>query len=82
MEVRHRHFRRRREEHLVFLQPVHVFLELRQLRCADHAIATNKEWRADFRVAMFTCVQVEHELDQSALEPRPWTGETNEPAAA
>ena len=48
MKIRHRHFRRRREEHLVFLQPVHVFLKLRQLRRADHAIAPDQKTADSF----------------------------------
>ena len=82
MKICHRHLRGRREEQLVLLQPVHVVLKFRQLRRADHAIAPHEKWRAHFEVAMLARVQIEHEIDQRALQLRARAGETNEPAPA
>ena len=63
MKIRHRHFCGRREEELLILHPVHVVLELRQLRRADHAFAPNQKRRTHFEVAVLARVQIEHELD-------------------
>ena len=82
MKIRHRHFRRGREEHLVLFQPVHVFLKLRQLRRPDHAIAPHQKRRTHFQVTVLARVQVEHELNQRPLQFRPRADKTDEPRAA
>ena len=67
MKIGYRHLRRGREEHLVLLQAIHVLFELRQLRGADHAIATHQEGRTHFRITVLPRVQVEHEVDEGTL---------------
>ena len=74
-------FRRWREEKLILLQLVHVGLKLRKLRRADHAITPNYKRRTNLKIPMLARVQVEHELDQGTLQPRPGPGETDKSAA-
>src|SRR6266568_7472820 len=78
MQVGHWHLGRRRQEHRAILQAVHVLLKFRQLRGPYHAIAPNEKRRTYFPVAMLTGVQIEHELNQRALQPGTRAGETNE----
>src|ERR1043166_1678035 len=82
MKIRHRHFRRRRQEKLLFLEPVHVFLEFRQLTGADHRFASNQKRRAHFEIAVLARVEIEHELDERSLEAGTSAGKTNKTAAA
>src|SRR6516164_11716656 len=81
MKIRYRHFSRRCEKELTIFQAVHVGLELRQLRGSDHAIAAHQKRRAHLFITMLAGVQIEHEVDQTPLEPRPRAGETNKTAA-
>ena len=53
----------RSEVKFVALTAVELLFELRQLTGADEGVAPDDERRADFRVAMLTRVQVEHEVD-------------------
>ena len=82
MKIRHRHFRRRREEKLAVSEPVHVLLKFRQLRRADHAFAPHQKRRAHFEITVLARVQIEHELDERPLQPRARAGKANEPAPA
>ena len=82
MKIRHRHLRRRHEKQFPILQSVHVGFEFRQLRRADHAIAADQKRRTDFKVAVFACMQIEHEIDERAFQLCARTGEADEPAAA
>src|SRR5438045_3883664 len=70
MKICDRHFRRRREKHLLVFQPVHVLFKLRQLRRADHAFAPNQKRRTHFQIAVLARVEIEHELDERPLESR------------
>src|SRR5262245_10921025 len=70
------------KKHLVLLQTVHVRFKFGQLRRADHTIAPNQKRRTDFGVTMLTRVQIDHEIDQRALQPRAGTGENDKTAAA
>src|SRR6266403_1429780 len=70
MKICHWHFRCRREKELTFLKSVHVGLELRQLRGADHAIPPHQKRRTDLGIAILARMQIEHELDQRSLQPR------------
>jgi hypothetical protein len=82
MEICQLNFSGRRKKDLVLLQTVHVRFKLWELRCADHAIAPNQKRRADFKVPVLPRVQIDHEIDQCAFQPRARTGETNKTAAA
>src|SRR5204862_2643940 len=82
VKICYRHFRGRREEKLLALEPVHVLLELRQLRRPDHTFAPHQKRGAYFEITMLAGVQVEHELDERPLQPRPRARETDEPAPA
>ena len=82
MKICQRDFRSRHKKKLVLFQPIHVGLELGQLRCADHAIAPDKKRRTDFGATMFACVQIDHEIDQRTFQSRAGAGETDEIAAA
>ena len=75
MKVRQWNLRSRCEKDLVLLQAVHVRFKLRQLRCADHAIAPNQKRRTDFGVTMLSRVQIDHEINQRALQPGARAGE-------
>ena len=46
-----------------------VFLKLRQLACSVKAIGINQIWYVGLQVAMFLCVQIQHELGQSPVQP-------------
>ena len=81
MKICKRNLRCRHKKDLVLLQAVHVRFKLWELRCADHAIAPDQERWANFDVTMLTCVQIDHEIDQRAFEPRARAGETNKTAA-
>ncbi len=79
MQVGHRHLGGRDQEVIVALELEQVLLELRQLPGADQRRAVDHEGRQHLGVAMVRGVQVEHEGDQSPLEPRrgsPVDGET------
>ena len=76
------HFRCRGKEKLILFQAVHVSFKLRKLRCADHAIASHQEWWTNLEVAMLARMQVDHEIDQSALQLRANACETNKTASA
>src|SRR4051794_369694 len=82
MEISYRHLGGGREEHLAVLEAIHVILKFRELRGADHAIAPDEERRAHLQVTVLARVQVEHELNEGALEPRTLAGEADEAAAA
>ena len=82
MEVCQLDFRRRRKKKLVLFQPVHIGLELGQLRCANHAFAPHQKGRADLDVAVLPRMQIDHEIDQGAFQSRARVGETDEIAAA
>src|SRR5438309_1478300 len=86
MKICHRHFRRGRQEKLisagcVWFESVHVRFKFWQLGRPDHAIAPNQKWWTDFEIAVLARMQIEHELDQRTLQPRPNTSETNKSAA-
>src|SRR6266581_6906369 len=59
-------FRSRRKEKLVLLQAIHVGFELRELRCADHAIAPDQKRRTNLDVTVLARVQIDHKIDQGA----------------
>src|SRR5882724_727677 len=82
MKIGYWYLRRRREEELLILQPVHVLLELRQLRCADHAFAPDEKRRTYFEIAVVARVEIKHELDQRSFQSRPGPGETDKSAPA
>ena len=82
VEIRDRDLGRGREEEFVALAAVELLLEFRQLAGADERLAANDERRADLRVAVLARVQVEHEVDQRPLQPRPRAGIAGEGAAA
>src|SRR6266513_3654630 len=81
MKVCQLNLRSRCKKDLVLLQTVHVRFKLRKLRRTDHAIAPDQERRADFVVTMLPRMQIDHEIDQRALQPCARTGETNKTAA-
>src|SRR4051812_676705 len=82
VKISDRNFRSRREEKLLFLEPVHVFFELRQLGRPDHAFSPHQKRRADFEIAMFAGMQIQHELDQRPLQSRAGTGKADKSASA
>ena len=82
MEICELDFRSRRKEKLILFQTIHVGFELRELRCADHAIAPDQKRRTNLDITMLTRVQVDHEIDQGAFQLRACAGETNKTAAA
>ena len=47
-----------------------VFLEFGKLRGAEHGVVAHEKRRRDLGVTVLAGVQVEHELGESALEPR------------
>src|SRR4029077_4090204 len=77
MEICQLNFPSRRKKNLVFLQTIHVRFKLWELRCAHHAIAPDQKRRADFDVIMLPCMQIDHEINERALQPRARAGETN-----
>src|SRR5436189_5803610 len=56
VKICYRHFRGRREEKLLALEPVHVLLELRQLRRPDHTFAPHQKRGAYFEITMLAGV--------------------------
>src|SRR5205823_12113748 len=82
IKIREWYFGGRCKEKLVFFQPVHVSLEFRQLRCANHAIASDQKWRADLAIAVFPYVQVDHEIDQRTFQFCACAREADETTAA
>ena len=68
--VRRRHFRRRHEVVVEAFEFEHVLGELRQLSRADHARLVRDVGREHFRVAVLRRVQIHHEVDAGAFEPR------------
>src|SRR5437868_5746641 len=86
MKICHRHFRRGRQEKLIpsgsiRFKPVHICFKFRQLSRPDHAIAADQKWWTNLEIPMLACMQIEHELDQGTLQPRPGAGETDKSAA-
>ena len=67
---------------MVVFQPVHIGLKFWKLRGPDHAIAPYDKRRTDFAISMLARMQIEHEVDQRALELSAQAGETNEAAPA
>ena len=82
MNVRQLDFRSRRKEELVLLQPIHVSFKFRQLRCANHAIASHQKRRADLDITVLSRMQVDHEINQGAFQLCTCSRETDKTAAA
>src|SRR5207245_10504371 len=78
VKICYRHFRSRGEKELIIFQSVHIGFKFWELRCSDHAFAPHQKRRAHFFVTMLARVQIEHELDQSSLQPRAGAGKTDE----
>ena len=76
VQIRDRHFRRRNqvERARIVLSAApgleQVVLEFRQLPGAAHRLGVDQKWRINLGVAVLAGVQIEHEGDQRALEPR------------
>ncbi len=66
--VRDRDLRRRDEPEVVHVAVVQVFGELRQLARARHGRRIHDERRQHFRIPLLLAVQVEHVLDERALQ--------------
>ena len=79
--VRHRHLGGGDQPEIVHLAMVHVVLHLRQLAGADHRGGVHHEGREHLGVALALGVQVEHILDERALEPRALAQEDGEARA-
>src|ERR1051326_289341 len=81
MKICDRHFRGGREPQLAIFHAVHVSLEFRQLRCSNHAVAPDHEWRANLKITVLAGVKVEHELNQRPFQFRSGAGKADEPAS-
>src|SRR5215467_10519645 len=51
-----------------------IFLELRQLACTEEALRVGHKRRNDFPIAVFLCMNVQHEVDEGAFDSRSCTG--------
>ena len=72
-DVGHRHFGGRDQVELAAVGARHaeqVFLELRQLAGAEHAVGIDQVGHVDLGVAVLGGVQVEHELGERAMQAR------------
>ena len=71
MQVRERHFGGRDQEQIPVAGDLEqILLELRQVARAGERRAVDEERRLDLAVAVLARVQVEHEVDERAREPR------------
>ena len=71
MQVRQRHFRGRNQVQVPVARDLEqVLLELRQVAGAAQRLGVDEKRRLDLEVAVLARVQVEHEVDQRAREPR------------
>src|SRR5437868_6480324 len=86
MEICHRHFGSWCQKELipagcVGLQAVHVLLKFRQLCGPNHAITPDQKRWTNLEIPMLARVQIEHELDQGALQSRSGASETDKSTA-
>ncbi len=70
IEIRDRHLGRRDEEEVALLDPKGVLLKLRKLAGSRHRGTIYELRRHDFGVAVLADMQIHHEVDERALEPR------------
>ena len=68
--VRDRHLGRRNQPEVVDLAVVEVFSKLRELASAGHRVAVHDERRQHLGISLLLAVEVEHVLDERALEFR------------
>ncbi len=81
MHVRQRHLRRRHEPEVLLGVVVEVVAELRELARVPHRLFLDHRRQVHLRVAVLVDVQLEHEGDQRALQPRAGALEHVEAAA-
>ncbi len=79
MEIRDGHLRRGNQVEVPRAEK--VLFELRQLAGAEGGIGVDEKRRQHLRVAPLARVQIEHEVDQRALEPRAGSELHREPRA-
>src|SRR5215472_17711064 len=72
-QVRNGHLCRGREPKVVILDLEQIFFELGQLTGPEKAGGIDQERWQNLGIAVLTSVHVQHEADQSALQPRPDT---------
>ena len=71
MQVRQRHFGGRDQIQIPVAGDLEqVLLELRQVARAAQRVGVDEERRLDFAIAVLARVQIEHEVDQRARQPR------------
>src|ERR1043166_6991769 len=68
-EISQRHLGRR-DQPKSFARAEHILGRLRQIAGAVRHLLAHQYWRCDFGIAVLARVHVEHELAQSAFEPR------------
>src|SRR4029079_16714288 len=78
MEVRYRHLRGRRKIQLVAFAAVKLLLEFRQLRRPLQRLGPHEKGPRNLGVTVLARLQIEQEIDQRPLQPRPRAGETRE----
>ena len=82
MQVGERHFRGRDQVEVPVAGDLEqILLELRQVAGAAQRVGVDEERRLDFGVAVLARVQLEHEVDQRAREPRARAHQHREPRA-
>src|SRR5262249_7916360 len=82
MEVRERHLRRRDEIQIPVAGNLEqILLELRQLPRTGERRGIDQERRLHFAIAVFACVEIEHEIDQRAFESRARAAQNGEARA-
>ncbi len=69
MQVGHRHFRSGNQEQIILFAQIHLLFQFGQLTRSRHGGAVGQEGRQDFGITVLLGVQIQHEVDQSPLQP-------------
>jgi len=69
------------QPHIIFHIVVDILFEFWELPCAPHTLLAHDGRRVHFDIAMLLRVEIQHPVDQTALETCPQTKEYIKPAA-